>query len=67
MGSQKASPSELRSPLAAEHIAAIWVAAARELGWQVVRGTSAYASTDGKGTYRSLSTRAWTSRMPSRS
>ncbi|MEO8214420.1 MAG: hypothetical protein ABI560_14565, partial [Myxococcales bacterium] len=39
----------LRSPLAAEHIAAIWVAAARELGWQVVRGNSAYASTDGKG------------------
>ncbi|MEP6652322.1 MAG: hypothetical protein ABJA82_03130 [Myxococcales bacterium] len=48
MGSGKC-PQGLRSPLAAEHIAAIWVTAARKLGWQVVRGTSAYASTDGKG------------------
>ena len=39
----------LGSPLATKHIAAIWEAAARTLGWQVVRGTSAYASTDGNG------------------
>jgi len=38
-----------RSPLSDETITSLWISVAAEVGWQVIRTTDAYASSDGAG------------------
>lgn len=42
-------PQIASSQLATEAITALWISVAAEAGWQVIRTTSAYASSDGAG------------------
>lgn len=42
-------PENCASPLATEAISSLWISVAAEAGWQVIRTTVAYASSDGEG------------------
>lgn len=42
-------PENARSPLATDAITSLWMSVAAEAGWQVIRTTDAYASSDGEG------------------